>query len=129
MDRSKWNEPGAIAAGIVALVTVGGLVWSAATISAASANLAGNFDDFKRAVTTQIQGVQNQIASLPTQGVRLDNVEHGLAEVHIQDASQQGDINTLKQGFAVLSSTVDTVRHDVQVLQDAANGRLPGGRR
>jgi prefoldin subunit 5 len=107
-------------------VTVGSLVWAAATITAASATLAGNFNEFKRAVTTQISAVQAQIASLPTQGVRLDQVERGLSEVRQDNAKQASDIGTLQQAQAVLGNTIDSIRHDVQVLQDAANGRLPG---
>jgi hypothetical protein len=128
-ERSKWTEPTTLIAMAGIFFAVLGFVWAAATITAASANLAGNFDQFKRDVTVQISGVQAQIASLPTQGVRLDQVERGLVEMRQDSAAQGKDIVAIQRAQAVIGTTLDTMRHDVQVLQDAANGRLPGGRR
>lgn len=126
--RSKWSDPAVILSAVSVLVVVSGVVWSASQIASASAALSKNFDDFKNQVTVQISAVQAQIASLPTQGVRLDNLERAQREIRVDNAAQTVDINAVRQGLAVLASTVDGIRHDLQVVQDAANGKL-GGRR
>lgn len=127
-DRSKWAEPAVIVGALSVLLLVGGLVWSAATIAAASNNLAANFDQFKRDVTVQISGVQAQIASLPTQTEQLKNLQHDVDNIRSENVSQNAAINAISQKQAVLSSRVDTMQQMIQGMQDAANGKLPGRR-
>lgn len=129
-ERNKWAEAGAIISiltflfGTIAGAALGG--WATATYAT---TLSQSVTSLSATVTDLKQALGPVVATFPAITIRIENLEHAAVDIRTDNASQGADINTLKQGAAVLVSTVETLRHDVQVLQDAANGRLPGGRR
>ena len=129
-ERSKWAEAGAIISmvtflfGTIAGAALGG--WATATYAT---TLSASVSSLSATVTELRNALAPVVAMFPAITLRLDNLERAMGDVRRDNAAQGSDISAVKQGLAVLSSTVDSMRHDVQALQDAANGRLPGGRR
>lgn len=126
---NKWKEPVVILMSLGTLVMAGGVVWSAATIAAGNVYLGHSVDEMKTSMNSQFADVRARIADIPTQEARIGAIERQLAQVGTHDAAQDQRISTLEQATAVVSATVDGMRHDVQGMQDAINGRLPGQRK
>lgn len=128
-SSGEWAKPQTILAAIGTAIGLGTLVWSAATIVNGQLNLAHSFDDFRQSANGQFSSMRAEIASIPVQDSRLSAVERQLSQNAIHDATQDQRLGAVEQGQAVASVTLDSLRHDVNALQDAANARLPGQRK
>lgn len=129
-ERSKWAEAGAIISvitflfGAIAGAALGG--WATATYAT---TLSTSVSALSATVAELKRSLEPLTAVIPTVSLRLSANERAIADIRTDNATQGVSINTAQQALAVLGATVDTIRHDVDRLQGAAQGRLPGQRR
>lgn len=127
VHTNRWTEPSTILAAIGTLVLVAGIVWSAAQIAASTVNLKASVDELKASVNSQFSEVKSQIATIPTQEARITAVEKQDTLQNEVNARQDGRLIMLENSDAAFRATMDGMRRELTTIEDAVNGRLPGG--
>lgn len=131
-ERSKWTDPAMIAV-YLALVTYGaGIVWTNGRSVQANESMATNIGDVAKSVdklrmdmAKQFENVQSQIAALPVQVNRIDNIQHEVDNIRVENQNQGNAISTLQQVQSALTTSVIAIRHDLQMIQEVS-GAIPG---
>lgn len=131
--QSKWTEPPVLLGmvqiclfGLTILWALFGQLGSPNQLKDLKAELTSRMDQTDKRLSEGFDRTQAQISLIPDVGARLGVLERDMIANRAADLARDQRLDEFKAVFSVDHANLMAAMRDVQTLQDAINGKLPG---